>query len=54
VIQEFLAGAEDLPDDFNETMDALIHLKSTVGERIAGVQKDLAGIAGCFKGYEED
>ena len=54
MIHEFLARAEDLPDDLNETMDALIHLKSTVSERMTGVQKELAGIAGCFKGYEED
>ena len=34
-------------------MEALLHLKSTVSERIAGVEKELAAISGYFKGYEE-
>ena len=35
-------------------MDALLHLKKTVDERVNGVQKELSAIAGCFKSYEED
>ena len=54
MINEFLARAEDLPDNLNETMDALLHLKTMVGERIAGVQKELSAIAGSFKSYEDD
>ena len=34
-------------------MDALLLLKSTIGERINGVQKELKTIAGYFEGYEE-
>ena len=34
-------------------MEAVLHLKSTVGERIAGVQKDLSSIAGFIRDYEE-
>ena len=34
-------------------MEAVLHLKSTVGERIAGVQKDLSSIAGFIQDYEE-
>ena len=54
MINQFLAQADDHPDDFNEAMDVLLHLKSTVSERIAGVQKELGAIAGYIKGYEED
>ena len=54
MINKFLARAEDLPDDLTETIDALLHLKGTVGERIAGVQKELVAIASMIKGYEED
>ena len=54
MINQFLAGAEDLPDDVNEAMDGLLHLKTTVSERIAGVQKELGAIAGIIKSYEED
>jgi hypothetical protein len=54
VINQFLARAEDLPDDINQTMDAILHLKTTVSERIAVVLKELSAIAGIIKGYEED
>ncbi len=50
MINKFLASAEDLPDDLTETIDALLHLKGTVGERIAGVQKELVAIASMIKG----
>ena len=54
MINQFLAGAEDLPDDINEAMDVLLNLKSTVSERIANVQMELGEIAGLFLIYEED
>jgi len=35
-------------------MDVLLQLKDAVGERIAGMQKELGVITGYFKGFEED
>ena len=49
-----LARANDLPDGLNETLETLLHLRTAVGDRLAGVMKDLDAILGYFKGYEED
>jgi hypothetical protein len=32
-------------------MESLLHLKTTVSERIAGVKKELGGIIGYIKGF---
>jgi len=51
VINQFFTKAEYLPVDFNETIDALLNLKTTVSERIARVQRELSAIAEYIKGY---
>jgi len=49
-----LERANDLPDGLNDTLNTLLHLRTAVGDRLAGVVKDLDAIFGYFKAYEED
>ena len=54
VIAQLLARSDELPEGLSKTMDALLHMKGIVGERLAGIKKELVAIAGVIKEHDEE